>query len=70
MGTLKKFTNDIARKLNTLIMFISQFISEICVILGLFFIVNITFKLSNIAGYYTLGGILLILGLFLAKDRR
>lgn len=64
------FKDSIITKLNTLIKSISHLLAEIFVIVGLFFIVKITFKISIIAGYYTLGGILLVIGLFLANGRR
>lgn len=64
------FKDNIIIKLNTLIRFISHFLAEIFVIVGLFFIVKITFKINIIAGYYTLGGMLLVIGLFLANGRR
>jgi hypothetical protein len=69
MGGLDKMLSFIAVKLNTLIHFISRILPEIMVLMGLFFIVDITFKLNLIAGYYCLGGILLLIGLILSKVR-
>jgi hypothetical protein len=60
---------DFKKKLNTLLKTLSQLLPDLLVIIGSFFITFATFKLSIIAGYYCMGGILLILGLFLAKAR-
>lgn len=62
--------DNIRIKLNTFIKIISHFIPEISITLGLFFIMRTTFCINKVAGFYLTGGILLLMGLFFAKDRR
>jgi hypothetical protein len=56
-------------KSTTLVKIISRLLPEILIIVGLFFIVFATFKINAIAGYYCLGGVLLLVGILLAKGR-
>lgn len=55
------------QKLNIFYKIISQFLAEIFVIVGLFFIVFAVFKFNTILGYLILGGVSLALGLFIAR---
>jgi hypothetical protein len=68
--TLNKLMIVLKPKLNTLLKFISTFIAEILVISGAFYIVFATFKINIVAGYYCLGVILLLIGLFLANNKK
>jgi hypothetical protein len=48
--------------------FIAAYIEDILILSGLIIIIKTTFLLSIIAGLYTLGGILLLLGLYFARN--
>ena len=56
-------------KLNRIKQFISTTMPEILVLIGLFFIAITTFLVNFIAGMYLTGIILLVVGLYLAKER-
>jgi len=49
---------------------LKNFIEEICIIIGLSFIVAATYKINVIAAMYLLGAVLILFGLFLAFTRR
>lgn len=49
---------------------LKNFIEEICIIIGLSFIVAATYLINMIAAMYTLGAFLFLIGLFLAFTRR
>ena len=48
--------------------FIAAYIEDILILSGLMIIIKATFLLSAIAGLYALGGILLLLGLYFARN--
>ncbi|NGM81296.1 hypothetical protein G5B47_02590 [Paenibacillus sp. 7124] len=50
--------------------FVGKHIDDLLIIIGLFFIVHATFYLSFVAGLYTLGGILLLIGIYFTLPRR
>ena len=51
-----------------LLAFIKDYIEDILIFSGLIIIIKATFLLSTIAGLYTLGGILLLLGVYFAGN--
>jgi type IV secretory pathway TrbL component len=65
-----KIIDSIKATFNKIIKAISTYIAEIFVIAGAYFIILATFKLNTIAGLYCLGIILLLIGLFLAKNKQ
>jgi|GEM_PF-1987833 len=73
MKKIKKFFNKIKTNIiqifNKIITKISQLLAEILIVIGLFFIIHITFVISSIAGFYLLGGCLLGFGIFIAGRR-
>jgi hypothetical protein len=56
-------------KFNSLIKMMGQVLPEIMIILGLFFIIYITFSRSFVGGMYLTGFILFITGIILAVQR-
>jgi hypothetical protein len=67
---LIQFRDIFKSKYITLVKFISTFMAELFVISGAFFIVLATFKINQVAGFYSLGIILLLIGLFLTNTKR
>ena len=55
--------------MDTLKQFLSTYISEILILIGVFFIVFATFKINILAGFYVLGGILTTGGIIFAKGK-
>jgi len=47
---------------------ISNYVEDILIISGLMIMIKATFLLSKIAGLYALGGVLLLLGLYFARN--
>lgn len=47
--------------------FLGKFLEDFLILLGLFFIIFTTFKVNSVAGMYSTGAVLLILGVLLAK---
>lgn len=64
----KEFPKFILLILSGLKLFFMNYMEDILIISGLAVIVKTTFLFSEIAGLYTLGAILLLLGIYFAKN--
>lgn len=60
----------ITKYFNKMIVKISSILAELCIVLGLFFIVYTTFTINYRYGMYLSGFILLIVGVLLAMERK
>ncbi|MDT8717612.1 hypothetical protein IAI10_13145 [Clostridium sp. 19966] len=54
------------KAITMLVIFMKKYIEDILILSGLILIVNATFLLSKIAGFYCMGFILLALGIYLS----
>lgn len=48
--------------------FLSEYIEDLLIFCGIFFIVYATFRVNETAGFYCLGGFLLGLGMYFTKN--